>query len=161
MSKPKQVNQLIKRSQIDSENRQQQHSQNSKQWSNETEKLVLGLFARFGDLFGNKCKADGLNIKDDNGQYSTKFKLWCKKLHEAEITVEDVARGIKHLEESIRDSVRAGNEIWPPSYAAFIGHCDKQKQREEHKQWKGLPKTTVKPEELRRKMSEFRKELGL
>lgn len=158
MSKPKDINQVISHSQIGSDKQQQKPC---KSWSKETEALVLGVFARFGDLFGNKCKASGIEIKAANGEYTSTFKLWCKKLEEASITVEDVSRGIKHLEEYIRDSVRTDKEVWPCSYAEFIGHCQKQKEREEYRTWFGLPKTKLKPEENKKKLAEMRKKLGL
>jgi len=116
-----------------------------KQWGQKTEALTLGIFARFGDLFQNKCKASGIIIYDDDDKYTETFKLWCVKLEQAHITVEGVARGIKHLEASIRDAVRVDNEIWPCSYAEFIGHCQEQKER--GKMWKGLPKPQIDKEE--------------
>lgn len=130
-----------------------------KQWDQKTEALTLGIFARFGDLFQNKCKASGIIIYDDDDKYTETFKLWCVKLDQAKLTVEDVARGIKHLEEHIRDSVRSDNEVWPCSYPEFIGHCQAQKER--GKLWKSLPKPTLTDEQKKERMKKLRGDLNI
>ncbi len=158
---PRNINQIINHSQIDSDNKQIRQCKNSKQWNSETEKLVLGLFARFGDLFQNKCKAQGLEIYDNDNNYTSTFKLWCLKLFQARITIQDAARGIKHLEEYIRDSVRSEREIWPCSYAEFIGHCQDQEKREKHKLWQGLPKPVMSIEDKKKAMQKLREDLKL
>lgn len=114
----------------------------------------MGIFARFADLFQNKCKTQGIVIYNDDDKYTDTFKLWCVKLDQAGIKVDDVARGIKHLEEHIRDSARSGNEVWPCSYAEFIGHCEKQKER--GKMWKSLPKPSMTNEQKKEAMKTLR-----
>lgn len=121
---------------------------------------MLDLFEALGDLYGNKCEVAGLVIKDGQG-YSRLFQKWSRKLFEAGINKDDMRRGLKHLEEDLRDAARTDQEIWPCDYATFIGHCQKQKEREEYRQWFGLPKTKLKPQEQKQRMKDFRKEIGL
>jgi len=103
----------------------------------------------------------GIVIKDNDDNYTTTFKTWCVKLHRAGIDVNAVARGIEHLEEHIRDSVRTGNEVWPPSYAEFIGHCHKQTERASFRDFKRLPNRHLSNDEQKGKMREMREKLGI
>lgn len=152
----KQVTDISNLSRIGKESRP---NEPCKQWDQKTEALTLGIFARFGDLFQNKCKVQGIVIYDDDDKYTETFKLWCVKLDQAKMTVEGVAQGIKHLEEHIRDSIRSDNEVWPPSYAEFIGHCQKQKER--GKLWKSLPRPTMTDEQKKERMKKLRGDLKI
>jgi len=110
------------------------------------------------DLFQNQCKSQGLVIFDENDEYTRTFEKWCRKLHGAGITKQDMRRGIEHLEEAKRDGVRTGNELWPPDYSSFIEHCQKQKKREF---WPGLPAPKMTDEERKEKMNKLRGDMGL
>ena len=54
---------------------------------------------------------------------------------------------MSHLEAAKRDAVRTGNEIWPPDFASFIGHCKPKLGR----MWKSLPKPQIDKEENSRR----------
>ena len=120
---------------------------------------MLDLFEALARLFQGQCKAQGLEIKDEAGQYIDTFKTWCRKLHEAGLTKDDMRAGMKHLEEKARDAVRVGNDIWPPGYAGFIGHCKAKKQRVPL--YQRLPPPTLSIEDRKKRMADLRKELGI
>lgn len=123
--------------------------------------MMLDLFEALADLYQGKCEYAGLVIHDQSGNYSRLFQKWTRKLYQAQIKKEDIRRGLKHLEEQNRDSSRTGNEIWPCDYATFIGHCQKQKEREERKDWKRLEKSKMSNEERKQKMKKLRGDMGL
>ena len=110
--------------------------------------IILDLFEALADLFQNQCKAQGLMIFDDDDNYTRTFEKWCRKLFEAGVTRKDMRRGMSHLEAAVRDSVRTGNEVWPPNFSAFIGHC----RPKVGKMWKGLPAPTMTNDERKEKM---------
>lgn len=58
----------------------------------------------------------------DCGKPSENFLFWCRKT--AHMTDAQWRRGMDHVENSVRESARQGDEVWPPSYAAFLGMCD-------------------------------------
>lgn len=98
-----------------------------------TASLVNLLFTRMGDLYGDKCKTKGLVIYADRGRgiHSQTFQLWCKKLHG--LTEQEFAYGMKKLEERATALFQQGEEMWPPSYAEFIGLCSEPKTCPAHK----------------------------
>lgn len=59
----------------------------------------------------------------ENGAHSENFKLWCRKLDN--LSDEDFARGFEQLEFMLKEAGREGRELWPPSYAEFLGYCEK------------------------------------
>ncbi len=121
--------------------------------------IILDLFEALADLFQNKCKAQGLEIFDSDDKYTRTFEKWCRKLHEADITRKDIRRGLTHLEEAVRDAVRNDNEMWPPDFASFIGHCQTQKERG---QWyKRLPKPQMTDEQKKEAMKKLRGDLNI
>lgn len=121
--------------------------------------IILDLFEALADLFQNKCKAQGLEIFDSDDKYTRTFKKWCRKLHESDITRKDIRRGLTHLEEAVRDAARSHNEMWPPDFASFIGHCQAQKER--GKLWKSLPKPTLTDEQKKERMKKLRGDLNI
>jgi len=155
---PKNITTII-RSQIDSDNKQIKPEQKSSKPSSDYILIMLDLFEALARLFQGQCKAQGLEIKEEDGKYTQTFQTWCRKLYEADITKDEMRAGIKHLEESCRDAVRTGNEVWPPGYAGFIGHCRAQKER--YHFLKRLPPPTLSLEERKKRMNELRGKFGL
>lgn len=154
------INQIVKRTQIDSDNKRLKHSENSKTWSIETEKMVLGLFARLGDLFGELARAKGLEIKDGQGQYTRIFQLWCKKL--SDVQPEQIANGVTNLERRIEETVRDGEKVWPPTYAEFRGLCRlSTTEKRIHRTWKGLPEPKMSQDERKAAMKKLRGDLKI
>lgn len=97
--------------------------------------MVLA-FTRMADLFGAKCKTLGLMIRDDNGNYSEQFKLWCRKCNG--LTPNQITHGMKQLEFTCSRNAQAGDESWPPNYAEFVGHCTSTWQTAAHKPFEQL-----------------------
>ena len=155
----KTITETIKARQTEYDNKQIKPEQKSIRPSEEYILVMLDLFEALARLFQGQCKSQGLEIKDDAGKYTDTFQTWCRKLHEAGIVKADMRAGIKHLEEKKRDSVRTGNEIWPPGYAEFIGHCKAQKERVPL--YQRLPPPTLSLEERQKRMDDLRKEFGL
>jgi hypothetical protein len=81
--------------------------------------MVILLFTRLADLFGNKAARQGLNVYKDRNKknLSDVLKLWCRKLDD--LKTEDFQRGMAGLEKKAEIDYREGNEMWPPSYAEF------------------------------------------
>lgn len=111
---------------------------------------MIDLFEALADLFQGQCKTQGIEILDDDGNYTRVFWKWTTKLFEAGITREDMRRGLTHLEEAKRDSVRSGNGFWPPDFSSFIGHCKAQKERVP--MYQRLPPATMSNEDKKEKM---------
>ena len=89
-------------------------------------RLVALLFTRMGVLFSDKCRQKGLVIYssdyDENmGNVSDTFILWCQKLEG--LSEDDLKRGLYALEARQSRMYADGQEMWPPSYAEFIGLC--------------------------------------
>ena len=100
----------------------EQGRRHARRWSESTEKMVLLLFSRLGDLFSNKASVKGLVIFDNlddekKGIYTETFELWCRKLDG--LTIDDFKKGMEGLEAKAEESYRLGDEMWPPSYAEF------------------------------------------
>lgn len=130
-----------------------------KQWSAQTESLVLALFVRLADLFGELAKAKGLVIESEKGGYTREFKLWCTKLND--LNIEEVTRGIENLEKRIEEAYRENIKSYPPSYSEFRGLCFCGRNLSKYRSWKGLPKSVMSNEERKAKMAELRKNLGI
>lgn len=81
--------------------------------------MIILLFTRLADLFGSKAASKGLGIyfDENKGIYSEQFDLWAWKLDD--LTPENFKAGMEGLEKRAEDEYRAGNEMWPPSYAEF------------------------------------------
>lgn len=73
-------------------------------------------------LFGHKWASQAGPAKLENGRYSPEFLLWCRKLE----GLSDAAyqRGFNQIEFLVKEAARQGDEMWPPSYAGFLGYCE-------------------------------------
>lgn len=56
------------------------------------------------------------------GQFTENFCRWAHKT--SELNDAAWARGFYALEHRVREAARIGENIWPPSYPAFLGMCD-------------------------------------
>jgi hypothetical protein len=83
----------------------------------------------------------------ENGTYSRGFLLWCRKLEH--LTDDDFRRGFEQIEFLVKEAARQGDEIWPPSYAGFLGYCEKPHGTQAHKYFPrtGLPDKTARERE--------------
>ncbi len=73
-------------------------------------------------LYGHKwhsAQGDKLTEKND---FSTNFILWCKKT--AHLSEKQWRNGFEKLEFEVQEAGRRGKQVWPPSYAEFIGMCE-------------------------------------
>lgn len=95
------------------------------------EKLVSALWQRMRQLFGHKWVSQAGPVKLENGRYSPEFLLWCRKLEG--LSDEEYQRGFHMLEHKVREAARQGDEEWPPSYAGFIGLCEKPVGSQAHR----------------------------
>lgn len=153
------VNEIIKHTQIDKSSKPEQPS---KPWSVETEKMVLGLFARLGDLFQDLAKSKGLEIHDDKGNYTRVFELWCKKL--CDLRPDQIASGVTNLEKRIEDVTKEndGRKVYPPTYSEFRGLCFISKtEKAMYRTWKGLPVPKMSNEDKKEAMKKLRGDCGL
>lgn len=87
------------------------------------------MWARMTQLFKSKWVYQEGEIKQRSGEYEKNFLFWCEKL--AGMTDEQWRRGFAQLEFMVRDAARQGEDMWPPSYAAFLGMCDGPKEQED------------------------------
>ena len=158
----KQVNDLIKHIAKDSTSRQQTHTN---RWSLNTQKAMLGLFARFSDLYGELAKHKGLEIyREDkfgvlSSELTREFQLWCLKLND--IDMQGIARGVEALENQIIKNSSKGEKSWPPSYAEFKGLCVISAKKAAHKIHIALPPPILSDEEKAMRMKEIRMRFGL
>jgi hypothetical protein len=153
----KSVNDLIKLIPTDNTSSQRTHSN---RWSSNTQKAILGLFARFGDLYGELARSKGLEIKRENSsEYTREFQLWCLKLDD--IDMKGIARGVELLEKRIIANSSEGVKSWPPSYAEFKGMCIKPAAKAAYKDYVPLPAPKMSDEERKDKMLEMRRKLGI
>jgi hypothetical protein len=153
----KHVNQVINLIPTDNTSSQRTHSN---RWSSNTQKAMLGLFARFGDLYGELARSKGLEIKREKStEYTREFQLWCLKLDD--IDMEGIARGVEILEKRIITNSTHGVKSWPPSYAEFKGMCIKPAEKAAHKDYVRLPSPKMSDEQRIEKMSEMRRKLGI
>lgn len=86
-------------------------------------KLILALWERMTNLYGHKWMSQEGPHTMENGSPSTAYLLWCRKLEN--LSEDDFARGFKQIEFLVKEAARQGDELWPPSYAGFIGYCEK------------------------------------
>lgn len=122
--------------------------------------MVLGLFARFADLFGELARVKGLEIKNNEGEYTRTFQLWCKKL--SDLRPDQIANGVTNLERRIEETVKNGEKVWPPTYPEFRGLCRlSTTEKQIYRTWKGLPVPKMTPEEKKAAMKKLRGETGL
>ena len=154
----RQVNNLIKRIPKDSTSKPKTHTC---RWSSNTQKAMLGLFARFGDLYGELARSKGLEIFRENNpnEFTREFNLWCLKLDD--IDMEGIARGVELLEKRIITNSSQGVKSWPPSYAEFKGLCIKPAAKACHKMHVALPAPTLSNDEKKDRMAALRKGIGL
>ncbi|MBL4575590.1 MAG: hypothetical protein JKY51_05780 [Opitutaceae bacterium] len=123
---------------------------------------MLGLFARFSDLYGELARHKGLEIYRGNNpnELTREFQLWCMKLDS--VDMQGIARGVEALEKQIEENSAKGEKSWPPSYAEFKGMCKQSTTKALYKQHIALPSgKELSKEELVNKMADFRKKLGL
>lgn len=94
-------------------------------------------------LFGHKWASQAGPAKLENGHYSPEFLLWCRKLEQ--LTDAEYQRGFMQLEFLVREAARQGDELWPPSYAGFLGYCEKPHSEQAHRYFsqQALPDTTA------------------
>ena len=153
----KNVNNLIKHIHKDNTSKPKTHTC---RWSSNTQKAMLGLFARFGDLYGELARSKGLEIKrEGSSELTREFQLWCLKLDD--IDMEGIARGVELLEKRIITNSSQGVKSWPPSYAEFKGLCIKPAAKACHKDYVPLPAPTLSNDEKKDRMAALRKGMGL
>lgn len=102
----------------------------------ETVSLVTLVFTRLGDLFGAKCKTKGLILHhsaeaEARGEITESFYLWCRKLDG--LSKKQIAFGIGQIEAKAAEVYQTGEELWPPSYAEFIGLCNQHHGTQAHR----------------------------
>lgn len=88
--------------------------------------MVILLWVRMGDLFGDKWRAKAGGYTDANGGYTQTFLLWCRKLER--LTEKQFNNGMLILEERVKRNGQLGQETWPPSYAEFLGFASPSAQ---------------------------------
>lgn len=97
-------------------------------------KIVSAMWARMTQIYGNKWTSQEGEPRQINGDDSARFILWCQKTDG--LTDDQWKRGFENVEHEVRDKKRDGEIAWPPSYAEFLGLCDRddtQKYIPEHK----------------------------
>lgn len=121
---------------------------------------MLGLFARFSDLYGELARSKGLEIyREGSSELTREFQLWCLKLDD--IDMAGIARGVELLEKRIIKNSTDGVKSWPPSYAEFKGLCIKPAAKACHKDYVPLPAPTLSNEDKKDRMKELRRKMGL
>lgn len=85
--------------------------------------MVTALWTRMIQLFGHKWHSNAGPTKHQNGKYTQEFLLWCRKLDG--LSDEAYQRGFWMLEHKVKEAARMGEEEWPPSYAGFLGMCER------------------------------------
>ena len=122
---------------------------------------MLGLFARFSDLYGALAQSKGLEIfrEKNPNEFTREFNLWCLKLND--IDMQGIARGVEALENQIIKSSSKGEKSWPPSYAEFKGLCIKPASKACHRMHIALPAPTLSNEDKKDRMANLRGNLGL
>lgn len=122
--------------------------------------MVAGLFARFGDLFGELARSKGLEIKGADGSYTRIFQLWCKKLDD--LAPCQIANGVDNLEKRIEECAKNGEKSWPPTYAEFRGLCRiSTEEKRMYRTWRGLPAPEMTNEEKKAAMKKMRGDLKI
>ncbi|MEW5248896.1 hypothetical protein [Microbulbifer discodermiae] len=87
-------------------------------------------------LFGHKWVSQEGEPGNEREGYSPNFLLWAQKT--AHLNDAAWKRGFDRLEFMVREAGRQGDEVWPPSYAAFLGMCEKPHGEMAHKLFKPL-----------------------
>ena len=95
------------------------------------------------DLYGSKWESQQGPPEMENGAYSPTFLLWCRKTEH--LTDEAWKHAFHQLEYEVKEASRMGEEIWPPSYAGFIGKSERAHGELAHKYFPpiGLPDKTA------------------
>lgn len=75
-------------------------------------------------LFGHKWASQEGEILNERGEYARNFLFWGQKTRN--LTDEQWRRGMEYVEYIVKEAARQGDkkELWPPSYAAFLGFCE-------------------------------------
>ena len=122
---------------------------------------MLGLFARFSDLYGALAQSKGLEIfrEKNPNEFTREFNLWCLKLND--IDMEGIARGVGNLEKQIEENAANGKQSWPPNYCEFRGLCRLGVKRAIHKTHVALPPPILSDEDKAMRMKDIRKRFGL
>lgn len=120
-------------------------------------KLINALWVRMGQLYGHKWSSQEGPATMENGAYSTAFILWCRKTEG--LTDEAWQRGFNQIEFLVKEAARQGEEAWPPSYAGFIGYCERAHGELAHKYFPqlGLEDKTKRERDLEIRKSELKK----
>ena len=128
---------------------EQGKTQNKYSPSSKQKRLVIALWERMTQLFGHKWESrEGPSASE--GYLSHSFLLWCRKTEG--LTDDMWRRGFDTLEYRVREAGRYGDEIWPPSYAEFVGYCEPPAGYAAHKKFPvGLPE----PKSVREKRYEI------
>jgi len=80
------------------------------------------MWERMTQLFSHKWLSTEGEAEKAPGRPSDNFLFWCQKTDA--LTAEQWRRGFQVLEQKVREAARQGEDMWPPSYAAFLGMCD-------------------------------------
>ncbi len=103
------------------------HREEQRLISSECMKRVAALWIRMGQLYRNKWESQEgpLTIAQDGQepQFSTNAKLWARKTQY--LRDEDFKRGFEELEFRVKQAGQKGDSVWPPTYAEFMGYCEK------------------------------------
>jgi len=154
----KQISQLIKAKQTEYDSKQIKPEQTSKDLSAAYMRIMFELFEALAKLLQGRSK--GLEI-GDAPHYTDTFKTWCRKLHDAQITKQEMRLGLKKLEEREEEKGRGGKDVYTPSYAEFIGMCRSSNVRPEHKPYIPLPAPTMSNEDKKERMKKLMGDMGL
>lgn len=95
----------------------------------QTLSLMLGVFTRFAQLFGEyACQRAGTLIfanphYEQQGIHTKTFYLWCRKCNG--VNIKQIAYAMDRLEALIGEYYHTNNgrKMPPPSYAEFLGLC--------------------------------------
>jgi hypothetical protein len=101
-------------------------------WDTKTEAGVISTFAVFAQLFGTKCQQQGLVVysNEERGIHSPTFLLWCQKL--SGLRLGEFKSGWAVLEKRVENAGREGKDLWPPTYAEFLGMCTRNHETRAH-----------------------------
>lgn len=68
---------------------------------------------------------------EEQNIHTDTFYLWCRKLRG--LSAEQIAYGMERIEGMAGEAFASGREMWPPSYAEFIGLCNQKYETAAHK----------------------------
>lgn len=112
------LNQMVQnyRSQENLKSKQKSYRPESRQVT-----LINALWDRMTQLYRHKWVSAEGDKMDHLQQLTENFILWCRKTEG--LTDEQWRRGFNRIEHDVRIASTAGDESWPPTYAAFLGFC--------------------------------------